>query len=118
MDFRTIAILPVLVGAAVIGLLGGAYLISRFWKDIRENVAAWLRKKGLQKSALMDAWVILDKLATGIKSSIFVKTRDTGTQQVSEQEYTEEELYDSDPNVYAEFQKRGYLKKNIMSLFQ
>lgn len=114
MDLRAIFLL---IGT-VATLIGGAYLISKFWKDIREKVAAWLRSRGLQKSVLMDAWVVLDNLVTTVRCTIFVKTQTTGSQKVSETTYSRDEIRQKDPDVYAELQKRGNLETNIMDLFQ
>jgi hypothetical protein len=114
MDLRAIFLL---IGT-VATLIRGAYLISKFWKDIREKVAGWLRNRGLQKSALMDAWIVLDNLVTTVRCTIFVKTQTTVTQKVSETTYSRDEIRQKDPDVYAELQKRGNLETNIMDLFQ
>lgn len=114
MDVRAIFLL---IGA-VATLVGGAYLISKFWKDIRETVASWLRRRGLQKSALMDAWVILDNLVVGVSCKIFVNTRETGTQKISETTYSDAEIREKDPELYKELQKRGNLEANVMDLLQ
>ncbi len=106
-----------IVGVAIALFLGG-FLLSQFWNEIRDTVAAWLRDQGLQNSALMDAWIVIDGLVTSVRRRIFVKTRQTGEQKISETTHTLDEIRESYPDVYAELEKRGYVKKNIMYLFQ
>lgn len=110
-----VEIAKIAVGA--IALIAAAYFVSKFWKNIRETVAAWLRARGLQESALMDAWVVLDNLVTVIRRKIFVKAKQTGEQKISETTHTLDEIRESDPDVYAEIEKRGQVKQNIMHLF-
>lgn len=104
------------ISAAV--LAGGAYVAWRFRSQIREKVAAWLRAHNLQKSALMDVWIICDKVSVAVKQKIvckiFAVTKETGEQQVSEDILTPEELEKLYPDVYAQFQKQGYVRKSIL----
>ncbi|MDJ0575881.1 MAG: hypothetical protein QNJ65_12030 [Xenococcaceae cyanobacterium MO_234.B1] len=97
----------------------GAFLgigISLFWDDIREQVAAWLRRKGWEKSVLMDAWIKLDRFIGFVRCRIFVKTQKKSKVKISEQEYAIDEI--DDPDVLEELQRKGHVKKNIMTLIQ
>ncbi|NMF66131.1 hypothetical protein DP113_05630 [Brasilonema octagenarum UFV-E1] len=60
------------------------YLAWNHQDQIRESVAAWLRKQGLQDSALMKAWIVFDRLISRVRRSLMVETRQTGTQKISE----------------------------------
>lgn len=55
------------------------YLAWNHQHQIRESVAAWLRKQGLQDSALMKAWIVFDKLISRVRCYLMVETRQTGT---------------------------------------
>lgn len=109
-------ILNLAVAAIVAG--GALYFAWRFRHRIREQVAAWLRAQGLQESALMDVLMDCDGLAgsveKGILCKIFVKTKQTGEQKISEQTYTLEEISKIDPDVSAELEKRGQVRKSIL----
>ncbi len=92
------------VAAIVAG--SGLYLAWRFRHRLRDQVAAWLHANGLQKSALMDVLIVCDMLAGAVEKrilcKIFVKTKQTGEQKISEQTYTLEEISKIDPDVSAE----------------
>ena len=94
------------------------YLAWNHQHQIRESVAAWLREQGLQDSALMKAWLIFDQLIFGIRSSLMVETKQTGTQKISETTHSIEEIREIDRDVYKQLQKLGYVKKDIMPLLQ
>lgn len=103
----------------VIGVIAGIIFgigISLFWDDIREQVAAWLRQKGWENSVLMDAWIKLDSLIGFVRCRIFVKTKKKSKVKISEQEYDIDEI--DDPEVLEELQRKGHVKKNIMTLIQ
>ena len=110
MSWLVIGVVAVVVAA----LLGIG--ISLFWDDIREQVAAWLRRKGWEKSILMDAWIELDSVLGFVRRRIFVKTKKKSQVEISEQEYAIDEI--DDPDVLEELQRRGYAQRNIMTLIQ
>lgn len=99
---------------AAVGALCGAWLVYRFWDDIRDQVAAWLRECGLDKSVLMDAWIVLDRLAVGIRRKIFVETKQTGEVMISETTFALDKI--DDPETRVELEKRGHVKKQILEM--
>lgn len=106
------------LAVGVIALAGGAYFAWKYRHEVREKVAEWLRIRGLEKSALMDALMICDTLAGVVEKKIlckiFVKTQKTGEQKVFEQTYTMDEIQKIDSDVYAELEKRGHARKSIL----
>jgi hypothetical protein len=112
----------ILEGIAVLGaLLFGGYLMVKFWDDIREKVCGWLRQHGLQESALMNVIIRFDNLITGVRSTLFVKTRQTGEQKIMERELTEAEieaLKKKEPEVYDHLKRKGFAQKDLLYLFQ
>jgi hypothetical protein len=99
-------------------LSAAGYFAWQYRNQIRESVAAWLRKQGLQDSALMKAWIVFDKLISGVRRYLMVETRQTGTQKISETTHSLEEIRKTDPDVYDQLQRLGYAKKDIMPLLQ
>ena len=106
----------VIAAVTAVGSLLGSGIVSLFWHDIKDKVAAWLRQKGLQESDLMDAWVKLDSFVTTVRCKIFVKTKTKGVQIVSETQCSISEI--DDPDVLKELQARGLSQRNIMTLMQ
>lgn len=106
------------LAVGVIALAAGAYFAWKYRHEVREKVAEWLRVRGLEKSALMDALMICDTLAGVIEKNvlckILVKTQKTGEQKVFEQTYTMDEIQKIDSDVYAELAKRGHARKSIL----
>jgi hypothetical protein len=100
------------ISLLIMGILAVSVTVA-YWDDIRETVAAWLRSKGLQQSALMSAWIKLDVAVGGIRSRLFTKTRQHGATQVSETIVSPDQL---DDEMRAQLQRLGYAEKNIMSL--
>jgi len=108
-------ILAIAVSIAVPVIMG--FLIARFWRDIRDQVAAWLREQGWENSMLMDAWIQLDKLIGAVRSRIFVKVKPLGeTKMISETTYNLDEI--DDPDVIAELEVRGHLTQDIMEYLE
>lgn len=103
-----------LIGA-LITIVVTTFVVAVIFNWIRESVAQWLRINDLQESALMDAWIKLDKVVGKVRTKLFVKTYQTGTQQIKEEQFSLEQLKKEDADVYAELQRRGYAEKNIMS---
>ena len=109
---RILAITASVVVPVIMG-----FLIARFWKDIRDQVATWLREQGLENSMLMDAWIELDNLIAAVRSRIFVKVKPLGeTKIISETTYHLDEIDDSD--VVAELEARGHIIKDIMKYIE
>ena len=106
----------VIAAVTAVGSLLGIGIVSLFWNDIRDKVAAWLRRNGLQESILMDAWVKLDSLFTTVRCTIFVKTKTKGVQTVEEKQLSISEI--DDPDVLKELQTKGLSQRNIMTLMQ
>ncbi len=104
---------------AGIAVIGAIYLARKFRHQIREKIAEWLRARNLEKSALMDVLMVCDTIAgaieTGIICKIFVKTKQTGQENISEQTYSADEIKQIDPDVFEELIKRGHAKKSIMA---
>ncbi len=113
MYLREILVLAGLVATAV-----AAFYLARFWKDIREQVATWLREQKLEKSILIDAWIQLDKIIGAVKCRLFVKLKSTEeTKMISETTYTLDEIDDLD--VLEELEERGYIdRKDIMEYLE
>ena len=107
---------PLIAKLTILATVG--YLAWNHQHQIRESVAAWLREQGLQDSALMKAWIVFDKLISGVRRYLMVETKQTGTQQISETTHSLEEIRKTDSDVYHQLQRLGYAKKDIMSLLQ
>lgn len=99
--------------AALLGL-GAVVTVFVLWDDVRDRLAAWLRKMGLQKSALMDAVVCFDNLVGQIRCRLFVATRTSGTVQIDETSYRLDQI--SDPEVKAELARRGLATRSVLHL--
>lgn len=112
----------VIGGAVALGaIIAAGWLISKFWDNIREEVAAWLRKNNLQESSLMNVWIKFDNMVSTVKCKVFAKTQKTGEQQITERTLTPKEieaLQHKEPDVYAELQRHGIAQKNLMYMFQ
>jgi hypothetical protein len=113
MYLRGILVLAGLVATAV-----AAFYVARFWKNIREQVATWLREQKLEKSILMDAWIQLDKLIGAVKCRLFVKLKSTEeTKMISEMTYQLDEIDDFD--VLKKLEERGSIeRKDIMEYLE
>lgn len=88
--------IPVVV--ALVAALFGAAVVVTFWGAVKDAVGAWLRERGLDKSALMSAVVVLDKLAVGIRRRVKVRTAQ-GLYVVLDQELRIEDI--DDPTIRA-----------------
>lgn len=70
--------LPAIIGAAAVG-------VSVYWNQIRENVANWLHRHGLENSILMEACVQADRLVSGIRAKVLDQTWDHEVRVVIEE---------------------------------
>jgi hypothetical protein len=99
-----------LVIAAVAALAGVVVSLSN---DVRQSVAAWLRAHHLAETALMDAWILLDATASGVRVRLRLTTRRYGTQEiVLDRVYRPDQI--DDPQVRALLQQRSHAKIRIL----
>ena len=98
---------------ALLGL-GAVAAALVIWDQVRDKLAAWLRKMGLHKSALMDAVVCFDAIAGKVRSRLFAITHQTGEVQIDETTYRMDQI--DDPKVLAELRKRGYAERSVLNL--
>lgn len=98
-------LLPVLFGAAAVG-------VCVYWTGIRERVADWLHRRGLEKSALMEAWVEADRLVSRIRTKILVRTWDSQVHVVATETYSIEEV--DDPDVLRQINRDGTVRTSIL----
>ena len=104
-----------LVGIGI-GLLAASttfYVIAN-WPEVSDKISSWLHDNKLNKTALMSALVIFDKVVVGIRHLIIVETKQTGRQTVEEKTLSIEEIRRRDPDVYNELQKRDHLEIDIL----
>ncbi|HZZ85375.1 MAG TPA: hypothetical protein VFE30_12615 [Anaeromyxobacteraceae bacterium] len=95
----------------------GAYVLFN-WDEVRDSVATWLRDNGLEKSALLEAWVLFERgVAAGrrVVSRLFVRTRKTGVVHVQETTYDDPSRIE-DPEVRAELARRRQVRRDVMHL--
>ena len=99
-----------LVAGLIAAALGAGVAIT-FWDAIRETVAGWLRRRDLEKSALMGAVVLLDRVAVGVRRRIRVRTA-RKVEIISEQNLTLDQI--DDPDLRALVQQHGQLEVDIL----
>ncbi|MEM9924824.1 MAG: hypothetical protein AAF915_13895 [Cyanobacteria bacterium P01_D01_bin.50] len=105
----------IILGAIALG--GGIYFALKYRHKIREEVAKWLRDRGLEKSALTEALLVFDTVAGSpgvIRRKLFVTTQETGEQKLSEENFTMDEFKKLYPDMAAEVERRGHASKNIL----
>ena len=105
-------LLQVIIGAAAAAAVGA---VIYNWDSIRDSVAAWLRDNDLDKSKLMDAWIYFDKVVSGIRVTLKVRTIKTGEKTIRDDTVTSDQLRKENPDVYRELQKRGAVRQSIMN---
>jgi hypothetical protein len=97
--------------AAVIAAAIGASLTN----DVRQRVAAWLREHGLANSMLMDAVVLLDNVATGVKARVRVTARNRSSEMLSiEKTYRYDQI--TDPQLRTALERSGHAEQNVLAL--
>jgi hypothetical protein len=79
--------------AGVIAAVIGAGAVVTFWDSVRNLITGWLRQRGLEKSALMEAVIQFDRLAVAIRRRVKVKTR-SGVEIISEERLSIEQIDD------------------------
>jgi hypothetical protein len=100
--------------AAAVAAVGAALTVS-LWHDISDRVASWLRDQGLEKSSLMDAWVLLDKTVSGVRAKLRLVTRQHGSHEVVlERTYRLDQI--DDPDVRALLASRSMAQFNVLDL--
>jgi hypothetical protein len=103
----------ILIILALFGI-GAVAAALAIWDQVRDKLAAWLRKMGLHKSALMDAVVYFDTVAGKIRSRLFATTHKTGEVKIDETTYRMDQI--NDAKVLAELKKRGHAERSIINL--
>lgn len=83
------------------------------WDDIRDKVTIWLHNRGLQKTVLMDAWVVFDKVMGRVRRRIFGKLRQQGTATISEDTLDLSQI--DDEEVRRKLVSNGSVQRNVMS---
>lgn len=104
------------VVAAALLLTSATVAGIAFWDSIRGVVAGWLRGRGLSNSALMDAWISLDCIASMVRLRVGVSTRSRTRETVSETMLPPESI--DDPEVRQELLRRRTANRNVMHLMQ
>lgn len=111
-------IIITVVGAIIVAVIA-FYLGWRYRQKIRNEVSKWLRRRNLDKSALMAAFILYDNVIAGIdrvRRKILVETVDTGRVEVSEQDISLEELRKISPDIYELVVQNGTATQDIYSL--
>lgn len=104
----------------LIALLAGGAAVATvatvaFWDRIREAVTSWLHRNSLARSVLMDAWVWLDRMISGVRARIFVKRRHHERAAcVEEMSLPMSEIDDED--VLYELRRRGRVRVEALHL--
>jgi hypothetical protein len=93
-----------------------AGFVGVYWQQVANEIASWLRSRGLEKNSLMDAWVQLDRQMTKIRSRVFVKNRRGEVIQVSVKTLSLEQV--DDPEVRALLARQSTVHRNVMPLVQ
>jgi hypothetical protein len=101
-EWLLIAVGAVLAGAATASLSS----------DVRQSVAAWLRTRGLARTALMDAWLVLDRSAGAIRAALRLTTT-YGTQElVLDRRYQWDQI--DDPEVRTLLRRRRHVELHVL----
>ncbi|WP_329179202.1 hypothetical protein [Streptomyces sp. NBC_01477] len=97
---------------ALVAALAGAAAVVTFWGAVKDAVGAWLRERGLAKSALMSAVVVLDKLAVGVRRRVRLRTAQ-GLCVILDQELGIEDI--DDPRIRAMAEKQQHTEIDILN---
>jgi hypothetical protein len=103
----------ILILLALLGI-GAVAVTLAIWNQVRDTLAAWLRKMGLHKSKLMDAIIFFDNIAGKVRSRLFATTRRTGKVLIEETTYEINQI--DDRKVLAELRKRGHADRSVRHL--
>ncbi|ATB32110.1 hypothetical protein [Melittangium boletus] len=95
----------------IVGAVVGVGLVVHFWDKIRDTVASWLRQLGLDQSRLMDAWILLDRVVSGVRCRIYAKTTQ-GQINVKETSLSMDEI--DDQEVLDQLKRRATVKRDVM----
>ncbi len=96
----------------IVGAFVVAHVVVKFWDEIRNSVAAWLRRLGLSRSRLMDAWVLLDRVVSGVRCRFIAKTTQAEV-KVEESLLSMDEI--DDPEVVAQLKRNSEVKRDAMT---
>jgi len=100
-----------LVVAAVVAIAGAA--ATTLSSTVRLRVSHWLREHGLNHSALMDAWILLDGTAGRIRGRLRLRTATYGTTVLTlERDFTWDEI--DDPVLLAAVRSAGHAETLIL----
>lgn len=105
------------IAAAASGVAAGVgYLLEKkMTKDIKRDITAWLRERGLAASKLMDAVVLLDMVGSAVKLTLRLTAQAQPTEtRRSTNDYTIDEV--PDPEVRALLAARQHAAMNVMKL--
>lgn len=81
-----------IVAGIVAAALGIGAAVT-FWDAVRTTVMAWLRARNLDKAALVQAVIMLDRIAVGIRRRVMVRTAAV-SEIVSEETLTLDQIDD------------------------
>jgi hypothetical protein len=99
-----------LVAGLIAAALGVGVAIT-FWDSIRTAITGWLRRHGLEQSALMEAVIQFDRLAVGVRRRIKVRTY-RGTEIISEERLAIDQI--DDPNLRALLRQHSEVNVDIL----
>jgi hypothetical protein len=92
--------------------VAGTVATVAFWPTVVNRVADWLRRHDLDRSALMSATVLLDRVAVGVRRRIRVRTHTLGFQNVADETLSPDQI--DDPQVRALLERRSQVQYDIM----
>jgi hypothetical protein len=90
------------LGLALFVAASAAAVAYYVWDQYKDKIASWLRQNGLERSALMSAFLQFDKIASRIRQKLVVSASSTGAQIIEEKELSAEEiaeLFSKEPQV-------------------
>lgn len=110
--------LPFLIVGIGVALWGGAVVLALvFWEWVVEAITDWLHDHDLQKSALMDAWIHLERVGTRVRTRIFTKKKHSARAvRIEERTVSMDEIDDED--VRRELERRRQCKRHVMHLLE
>lgn len=98
----------VALGGAIVGVV----VAISFWKEIRRLVLDWLHRNGLQRTALTEAFIILDAVASGARRRIRVTAPSHGPRLISDEVIPLDQL---DPALRARLENQTHVEVDVLS---